>query len=305
MSNIMISVIIPTYKRNNLLPRAIDSILNNSGSYEIIVVDDNGEDTEYRKNNIKKLKKYETYSNFKYIKHKSNLNGAAARNTGIRIAQGEYITFLDDDDEFDPKRISSLEKMIRNKKYDLIFTGYIIKKNGNFVSEIIPDIVDLQLEALQILLLKQQNFFGTGSNLICRKELINKINGFDEAFQRHQDIEFLIRFLEECKTIGLIPECLVTKNCEDIQNLPNVTNMLNVKTMFLEKFSYIIERQNQQVKNDIIYCNFRELLYLAYTFRDKEMQKKLKKLLKDQNLYNWVDDMTMPIKIYIRQFLML
>ena len=58
MENLLLTIIIPTYKRNDYIIRAIESILKEKGNYEIIVVDDNDEDTVYRENNEKKLKKY-------------------------------------------------------------------------------------------------------------------------------------------------------------------------------------------------------------------------------------------------------
>ena len=102
----LVSVIIPTYKRLGMLGRAIDSVLNQTyNNIEIIIVDDNNEDSEYRKETERFMKKYDDNIEIKYVKHKQNKNGAAARNTGINNANGVYIAFLDDDDEFSPKKI--------------------------------------------------------------------------------------------------------------------------------------------------------------------------------------------------------
>ena len=200
----MISIIIPTYKRNENLCRAIDSVLNQDGDYELIVVDDNDPNTEYRKMNEKKLKKYLKNNKFKYIKHEKNKNGAAARNTGIRNAKGDYITFLDDDDEFCEKRILRIQEIIKQNNPDFICTGIITKRNGRVEKKIIPQI-DKSIKNIQLELLNQKSFFATGSNIVCKKVLVDEINGFDEKFIRHQDIEFVIRILDKCKIIECIP----------------------------------------------------------------------------------------------------
>jgi len=62
--------------------------------------------------------------------------------------------------------------------------------------------------------------FGTGSNIFIRKSVVDELKGFDEAFLRHQDYEFLVRVFEKY-TLEAIPEILVIKNNENL-NLPDV-----------------------------------------------------------------------------------
>ena len=80
----LITIVIPTYKRSEMLERAIDSCLKQSyKNIEIIIVDDNNPDTEYRKDTEKFMKKYKDNSKIRYIKMKQNGGGSAARNFGI------------------------------------------------------------------------------------------------------------------------------------------------------------------------------------------------------------------------------
>ena len=107
----MVSVIIPTYKRYNMLPRAIASVLSQTYSnIQIVVVDDNNPDTEYRKKTEALMEQYALDERVKYVKHSKNANGSVARNTGIKSSDGEIVAFLDDDDFFYPEKI---EKQIR------------------------------------------------------------------------------------------------------------------------------------------------------------------------------------------------
>ncbi|HEY8037340.1 MAG TPA: glycosyltransferase [Methylobacter sp.] len=89
----LVSVVIPTYNRSAFVVKAVDSVLSQSFTdYEIIVVDDGSTDTTK-----KSLKKYG--NKIRYI-YQDNSGVSAARNTGITIARGEWVAFLDSDDEW-------------------------------------------------------------------------------------------------------------------------------------------------------------------------------------------------------------
>jgi len=94
-----VSVIIPTYNRANFVTKAIDSVLAQAfNDYEIIVIDDGSTD-----NTREVLKPYR--DKIQYI-HQKNSGVSAARNAGIKIAKGEWIAFLDSDDEWMPEYLS-------------------------------------------------------------------------------------------------------------------------------------------------------------------------------------------------------
>lgn len=298
MKNKLLTIIIPTYKRNEYIVRAIESILKEEGNYEIIVVDDNGEDTLYCKKNQILLEKYINENKITYIKHTKNMNGACARNSGIKIAHGEYITFLDDDDEFINNRYSEFEKIVKEKKYDFICTGGIKVFQNGIIQKFIPDIEKDNKELIKELLM-QKSFIGTGSNMICKKSIINEINGFDESFRRHQDIEFMIRYFEKCDSKYCISKILIQKNAEDSLNVPNIDNMLDIKRHFLEKFQYIIKEFDLDVQKNIYMENYNEILKYCYINKDKANKIKLVKIMKENKIY----DREYVIKLKIRFFL--
>lgn len=116
----LVSVIIPTYNRETLVCRAIQSVLNQSyQNFEIIVVDDGSSDNtaEIVKNYIPKTK---------YI-YQENAGASAARNKGIDLAKGEWIAFLDSDDEWLPDKLT-LQTDLLKRNPDLVwsYTNYII-----------------------------------------------------------------------------------------------------------------------------------------------------------------------------------
>src|SRR4030042_5052103 len=102
-----VSIIIPTYNRAHLVMRAINSVLDQSfQDFEIIIVDDASRDnTEKMVSGIRDKRIF-------YIRHEKNRGGSAARNTGIKQARGEYIAFLDSDDEWLPEKLEKQLKVL-------------------------------------------------------------------------------------------------------------------------------------------------------------------------------------------------
>ena len=100
-----VSVVIPTYNRADLLPRAIRSVLSQTyWNCELIIVDDCSTD------NTREVVSTWTDSRIRYIRHPENRHQSGAINTGIEHARGQYVAFLDDDDEWMPTK---LEKQVR------------------------------------------------------------------------------------------------------------------------------------------------------------------------------------------------
>ena len=110
----LISVIVATYKHDDMLLRALNSLASQTyRNFEIIVVDDNAnEEFNSRVNDvITKFRQENENIKLNYIVNKTNLGSAKTRNVGIDASNGEYITFLDDDDLYLPE---NLEKQVEN-----------------------------------------------------------------------------------------------------------------------------------------------------------------------------------------------
>jgi len=126
--NPFFSIIIPTYNRGKLLPKAIESVLNQDcNDWELIVVNDGS--TDNTKNIIEKL--CENDQRIKYV-YQDNQERSAARNKGIENSKGKYICFLDSDDEYLPFHLATFQNEIKNKNLPkaLFFSSLIIFKNG-------------------------------------------------------------------------------------------------------------------------------------------------------------------------------
>lgn len=100
-----VSVVMSTYKRNDTLRKALLSLVSQTyKNFEVVLIDDNA-DSEWTKKVRQIVNEMEGKITIKYIVNEENLGSSASRNRGIVIAQGEYITFLDDDDIYLPEKI--------------------------------------------------------------------------------------------------------------------------------------------------------------------------------------------------------
>ena len=120
----LVSIIVPSYKRTpELVGRALNSLLNQTyKNIEIVVVDDNAkpELSSYRED-LKNLIDSLGDDRIVYLQNEANLGGAGSRNEGIRVANGEYITFLDDDDEYLPEKVEKQLEFIKENQLDMSF----------------------------------------------------------------------------------------------------------------------------------------------------------------------------------------
>ncbi|HFU4497080.1 TPA: glycosyltransferase family 2 protein [Streptococcus suis] len=198
MDAVKVSVIIPTYKRSEAICRAVDSVLAQTlESVQIIVVDDNGVDTDTGRATAEVMKKYANEPKVLYLQHDVNKNGSAARNTGIRAAKGEYIAFLDDDDIYLPKRLEKMSKKLDSldNSWGACYTGYVKhQKDGSKQYSAENNEGDLYLQTLM-----RSFYIGSGANLFFRKTVVDDIGMFDESFRRNQDLEYLVRVLKKYK----------------------------------------------------------------------------------------------------------
>ncbi len=134
--NDIISVIIPAYNCADYVRDAIESVLSQSyKAVEIIVVDDGSTD-----NTAEVLNKYRSNEFITYV-HQDNKGPGAARNAGMSMSKGEYICFLDADDELKPDSLKQRHDVLRsNEDVMMVFTDYGLKKtDGVHVKKYLAD----------------------------------------------------------------------------------------------------------------------------------------------------------------------
>lgn len=263
--NPLVSIIIPTYSRPENLCRAIDSVLNQTYSpIEIIVVDDNGEGTEFQLETERILQTYLKDNKITYLKHSVNKNGSAARNTGSRASHGDYIGYLDDDDVFLPTKIEKQVARIQeayamNPKMQASYCniemeGY--KKDGFKLMSC------LEGNLSDPLLLSEIRF--NSSTILMMRSAYEAINGWDERYARHQDWEFCIRYFSKFEMVNADKDCCLVKKYKTPNfNTANPDKVAWNLEFFLNEMKPYIDSMER--KNEIYAAKYSGLMhqYLA------------------------------------------
>lgn len=183
----LVSAIITTHNRVNLLPRAVDSVLVQTyPNIELIIVDDASTGKTQ-----KIIEKYKKQYHLKYIRNKKSLGAPAARNKGIEVATGKFIAGLDDDDEWHKDRISELVAAYTEEYSCVTSDAKMFYPRGEAVWK------KKKMIDLETLLLTNQ----VGNQVLVRRDYLKEIGAFDESLSAAQDYDLWIRL---CTTFGPI-----------------------------------------------------------------------------------------------------
>jgi glycosyltransferase involved in cell wall biosynthesis len=182
----LFSAVIPTYNRPDKLHNAIDSVFNQSfKSFEVIVVNDYGSSAQ------SVIADFPS-EQIRYFEHEENRGLGAARNTGIRNANGKYIAVLDDDDLFYPHHFETAAQVL-SEAVPVIYTDavravYELREGQQvLLDKHVPYSVDFDRNILLIANIAPVNCF------VFSKKLAVQAGLFDEALTTLEDWEFWIR----------------------------------------------------------------------------------------------------------------
>lgn len=200
-----VSVIIPTCNRPAMLKRAISSVLAQTyQDFEIIVVDDG------MKERAENVANSFHDPRITYIAHEQGKGGAAARNTGIRAAKGEFIAFLDDDDEWILEKLKIQMDAFEQASPDVGFCFSAvtnIRDGKESITNVPNGVADYHERALR-------RFAGFLTvTLVIKKEVFSEVGMFDERFPSHQEPDLMIRVTKKYKGVA-VNEPLVRVNME-------------------------------------------------------------------------------------------
>ena len=183
MGGVKVSIIIPTYNRENIIGKTLKNLLQQTYSdIEIIVVDDGSSD-----NTLDVVSGFKE-SRIKYIKHSENKGACAARNTGIRAAVGEYIMLNDSDDLSSTDRVEKQLNALRRFGADICFGKYRRHGFGKRYSQEFPDLEDGIQEGK---LLRSRNYV-SATTLMAKKSVFEEVQ-FDESLKMWQDYDWSVR----------------------------------------------------------------------------------------------------------------
>lgn len=275
--NIMVSVVIPSYSRNLTLERAIESVLAQTyQNIEIIVVDDNPSDSEWRASTEKIMKKYANEPKIVYIQNEKNLGGSGARNEGIKMAKGEYIAFLDDDDEYFPERIEKqLNYFLENNsdKLALVFCDAVMTyDNDKFVCFAKP-----RYDGCCLYEAMRDNCLAATSQWMAKKAALLDVGMFT-IVPCKQDSTLILKLLAKEYEVKCIPEVL-SKYCNYQGTRISAVGEknLNGELMYKQKCEQLYSRLTDKQIEEVEY-SFAGRLHTLY--RSNGMKKESNQCLK-------------------------
>lgn len=217
-----VSVIIPTHNRPQLLARALSSVYDQTFTdFEVIVVDDG----QSVKNHFF-LASYWRMPNFQYIETAKNTGGAATRNLGIKAAKGEFITFLDDDDEWLPTKLEKQVEALKNssEEVSLVYGGVVAyDETGKLLYQSVAKESGI-IEPLPRLLYKCDIWT---SALMYRRSYVERGFIFDPEQKKNQEWDLELRLGQVSKFYALA-EALTRINIGESEQMGGKNNLPNI-----------------------------------------------------------------------------
>ncbi len=240
MNNYLVSCILTTYNRCNFLKRSLDSIINQTyKNVEILIIDD------FSSDNTGEIIKNYGDSRIRYIRHSSNKGLAQSRNTGMKNSNGEFIAFLDDDDEWLPDKIKEQLNVFKNSEFKnlgMVMCG-IRRINGSNIKEQ----KEILRGNLQDIMLIDQPLVGNGSCALIKKEIFQKYGGFDSRYKRGIDGYYFSKIsrnyqIDFCDQILVNYYEDVKGRISNYQNTDKVREAIEANFLIFDEIKDIIDR---------------------------------------------------------------
>jgi glycosyltransferase involved in cell wall biosynthesis len=267
--NPFVSIIIANYNKRTLLNETIDSVIEQSyQNWELIIVDDHSTDHSalFIKDNYKD-------DRIKLTVNEINRGANFCRNKGISLAKGEYIIFLDADDLLIPQCLMDRVKVANENPLSnlLVFTmGVFYKKAGDTSGNWIPNskypLKDFLQHKLPWSILQP----------LWKKETLVNLNGFDESFQRLQDVELHTRALLNEKINYVLragePDCYyrIDEDRKTFNSYDFLSRWVDSALKYCNKFYEIVP---EKLKPSLLGTIFQTYLQVIYQLKLKKITK--------------------------------
>lgn len=250
MHEIKVSVILPVYQVELYLERAVDSVLAQTlPEIEILLVDDGSEDAS-----AQICDRYaEDYPDKVRVIHKENQGLGPARNSGLEIARGEYVAFLDSDDTVEPEMYEELYEKAVEGSYDMVMCDvrihYVEENRSSVVSTYSGKTIDLP------------DYIAHGNNITYS---VNKLfrrsvwenNRYEQML--FEDIALIPALVTRYPHIGYVP-----KPFYNYYRRPNTLSTRQTGAMvdILRAFRLFLDTSDRSCREEVVYCAAKQILW--------------------------------------------
>lgn len=256
-----VTVVISTCKRSpKYLRRALESVLNQDYSdIELFIVDDSPNDYIFREDVMNLCLEFKD-NHVTYIQNDKQIGACATRNKGADLGKGKYIAFLDDDDFWCSDKISKQVSILeKNPEYGMVYSDYelINEKNGKIINYSYANkpYCGNVFENLML-----NNFVGSTSIPLMRRDVFEKVGRFDSEQPAMQDWDLWLRIAEKY-AIGYISECLAKYYIHSGEHITKSPKKRRVGLSRINKKYSIFLDNNHHLKSE--HCFYFMRLYIA------------------------------------------
>lgn len=206
MNSSLVSIIIPCYNCGEVVSRAIESVFRQTlPNWELILVNNNStDDTQIVLNRF-----YEAYPYCITCVVEVKPGASAARNAGLKQAVGEWVQFLDANDELMPEKISRQLRLARRGSFDVISGAYL--SNRTTGDSVVENLAVPKMGSVWKALISSK--LGITSGNLWKKDILMNVYGWDESLCSSQEYDLMFRLLTVNARLGfdLSPQTIVHK----------------------------------------------------------------------------------------------
>ena len=283
MDVIKLSLILPVYNVSSYIERCLDSICCQiDKNIEVIIVDDESPD-----DSIDKIKVYcEKYNNITVF-HQKNKGLGGARNTGLRNAKGEYVWFIDSDDEIIKDIIPFMLNQIHGEEI-IIFDFDMLDKNGNIFYSTYCSSSFLHLNGPNA---EKYFILGQAWRSLYKRDFLIRNNLYFREHFLHEDSEFNMRAMCFAYDVSYVQRSVYRYYTSNNGSIMNSINIKNIKDLFsyidtrqqiIDKYPYLSNEQKQLLIKYVLLAL--SLIYKSIPLLDNNDLRQYRKMLKNRRI---------------------
>lgn len=274
----LFSIIIPVYNVEAYLRRCIDSVLSQTfADYEIILVDDGSPD---RSGEI--CDEYARRDSKIRVIHKSNGGSSDARNTGTEYARGEYIIYLDSDDEWiDNHGLESIADIVADSKPDAVIFGNVdydptskksIVSRGGYDESVLNS---LPVPALAEILIHSGNFPGAAWLFAVNKKFLSDIRLDFLTGVSGEDYDWIIKVFSHAKSIKMLNRTIYQYRYNSdgsITSVPRLSGIMGIHNA-IDQWMHSSQREDNPALTEYLAYVYMQALF-SFSRLEKEEEKR-------------------------------